>query len=147
MLTQRSEPRSHEILATDGTKCKLDLPMICAHSEQNGHGGMLRGIHITVLIVMGATSCFASRLPAAEPVTSGCCLGDGFEKHSGCGSAVWKLCFYLHAPDSSVWEHLCVLPATLVPGSCFVFPPMVCRLQPSCFSCVMKEIKIKWAGP
>lgn len=95
---------------------------------------------------MGTTSCFASRLSVVEPGTSGCCLRDGFKKHSGRGSAIWKLCFYLHAPDSSVWEQLCVLPATVVPGSYSVFPPMVFALLPSRFSCVMEEIKIKWAG-
>lgn len=33
-LTQRSEIHSHEILATDGMKYRLDLTMICTHSEQ-----------------------------------------------------------------------------------------------------------------
>lgn len=90
---------------------------------------------------------FASHLSAVEPATNGHSFRGGFKKHSGCGSAICKLCFYLHAHDSYVWEDLCVLPDTLVPGSYSVFPPIVCRLLPSCFSFVMREIKIKWAGP
>lgn len=79
--------------------------------------------------------------------TNECSFRDGFKMHSGCGSVLCKLCFYLRAHDSSVWEYLYVLPDTLVPGSYSVFLPIVCRLLPSCFSFVMKEIKIKWAGP
>lgn len=90
---------------------------------------------------------FALHLSAVESSTSGHNFRDGLKRHSDYNSSSCKLCFYLHANDSSVWKCSYVLPGTLIPGSHSVIPPIVSGILPSCFSFVMKEIKIKWAGP